>query len=104
MIVVFEKDSLKELFEKGSCADRRYRFQSHVVKKYCLRVETLQNAPNIEALYPLKSLNFENLSGKKKGISSIRIDLKYRLEFTVEHDQETLITICNIQDISNHYE
>ena len=104
MIVQFEKDYLKELFEKGRCADKKYRLPSRIVKKYCLRVETLQSAPGIEALYPLKSLNVEGLSGDKKGVYSIRIDLKYRLEFSVHKAEDTILTVCNLLKISNHYE
>ena len=63
-------------------------------------------APNVEALYMLSSLNYEVLKGNKKGVSSIRIDKKYRLEFIIStHSSgESLITICSILDISNHYE
>ena len=56
MIVQFEKEYLKELFEKGKTSDKHLRFQPQVIKKYILRVMTLQDAPNIEALYPLNSL------------------------------------------------
>ena len=69
-----------------------------------LRVVTLQNAPNIEALFPLHSLNYEMLVGDKAGISSIRIDNQYRLEFVVNMDcAEPTITICTLEDITNHY-
>ena len=67
------------------------------------RIITLAEAPNIETLYVLNSLNYEVLTGDKAGISSIRIDLKYRLEFKVEEMEEPIITICNILDITNHY-
>lgn len=104
MNVEFKKDYLQELFEKGKCTDKKIRFPSQVIKKYCQRVETLMSAPKPEALYPLKSLNFEALSGNKKGLFSIRIDLKYRLEFSIDQDSDTLLSICNLQDISNHYD
>lgn len=104
MIVKFEKVYLKELFETGKCSDKHHRYQPSVVKKYALRVVTLQNAPNIEALLPLNSLNYEVLSGNKEGLSSIRIDQKYRLEFMVDIEQgEPTITVCTLKEISNHY-
>lgn len=104
MIVKFGKDYLRDLFEKGKCSDKHHRFQPSVVKKYALRVVTLQNAPDIETLFPLNSLNYEELTGDKSGISSIRIDQKYRLEFTVDTEQgEPAVTICTILEISNHY-
>ena len=104
MIVLFEKDYLRELYEEGKSTDKKHRMPGPVVKKYCLRVETLRNAPFIEALFPLNSLNFEALSGDKAGMYSIRIDLRYRLEFTLQKEDDSTLTICNLQDITNHYE
>ena len=104
MIVKFGKEYLRELFEEGKCSDKHHRYQPQVVRKYVLRVVTLQNAPNIESLYPLHSLNSESLVGDKAGISSIRIDNQYRLEFVVDMDSaEPTITICTLEDITNHY-
>ena len=104
MIVQFEKEYLKELFEKGKTSDKHQRFQPQVIRKYILRVMTLKDAPNIEALYSLNSLHYEVLSGEKAGIYSIRIDSKYRLEFIVSVEEgEPKLTICRLIDISNHY-
>ncbi len=104
MNVEFEKKYLQELFETGQSFDKKHRLPQQIIKKYCLRVVTLQNAPNQEALYPLKSLNFEALTGDKIGTYSIRIDLKYRLEFTLRQEDDTSVTICNLLEISNHYD
>ena len=104
MIVKFGKGYLRELYETGKCSDKHHRYQPQVIKKYTLRVSTLQHAPSIEALYPLNSLNYEVLSGDKAGISSVRIDKQYRLEFTVDRaGDEFEITICTLEDITNHY-
>ena len=104
MVVKFGKEYLRELFEEGKCSDKHHRYQPQVVKKYVLRVATLQHAPTIEALYPLHSLNYEVLAGDKAGISSIRIDNQYRLEFVVNMDSaEPTVTICTLEDITNHY-
>lgn len=55
-------------------------------------------------LYRLNSLNYEVLKGDKKGISSVRINRQYRLEFTVRDVMnEQIITVCRLLDISNHY-
>lgn len=49
-------------------------------------------------------LNYEVLKGDKKGISSVRINQQYRLEFTVRDVMnEQIITVCRLLDISNHY-
>lgn len=52
----------------------------------------------------INSLNYEALKGDKQGISSIRVNDKYRVEFIVkETTDEPIITICNVIDLSNHY-
>ena len=103
MTIQSDKEYLSELYYTGKCSDKKHRFQPKVIRNYVKRVITLAEAPSIEALYVLNSLNYEVLSGDKEGISSIRIDLKYRLEFKVEQTAETIITVCNILDITNHY-
>lgn len=103
MTIQFDKKYLSELYYTGKCSDKKHRFQPNVIRNYVKRIITLADAPNVEALYVLNSLNYEVLSGDKAGISSIRIDLKYRLEFKVEKKEEPVITICNILDITNHY-
>lgn len=61
--------------------------------------------PSAEALYKFNSLNFEALTGDKNGHYSIRVNNKYRIEFTLDTSSEdALISICNIIELSNHYE
>lgn len=50
------------------------------------------------------SLHYEHLHGDKEGLSSVRINDKYRIEFTetVEDGQE-IATIVNIEELSKHY-
>lgn len=104
MVVRFDKKYLEELYYEGKSSDKKYRFQPQVVAKYIRRVMILEEAPSIEALYPFKSLNYEVLSGDKAGLSSVRIDRKYRLEFIVlEENKETVVTVCTLLEISNHY-
>lgn len=105
MYVKFDKEYLEELFTIGKCNDKKHRFQPEVIKRYANCVKILMRASCIESLYQIKSLNYEVLIGNKAGISSIRIDRKYRLEFTVskQYEQE-IITICTLLDISNHYQ
>lgn len=105
MYVKFDKEYLEELFTTGKCNDKKHRFQPEVIKRYATCVKILMRSSCIESLYQIKSLNYEVLIGNKAGISSIRIDRKYRLEFTVskQYEQE-IITICTLLDISNHYQ
>ena len=63
------------------------------------------NAYRIEDLYQYKSLNYEKLKGDKKGLSSLRINDQYRLEFReiTNASNQTLVEICSLIDITNHY-
>lgn len=64
----------------------------------------LKRANSIEQLYPINSLSYEALQGDKNGISSVRINRQYRLEFTVRNVMdEQIVTVCRLLEISNHY-
>ncbi|NHM02445.1 type II toxin-antitoxin system RelE/ParE family toxin [Flavobacterium difficile] len=105
MQINFTEDYLRELYEEGKCKNKKYRFQKDIIKKYKQTIDKLRVAKNIEDLYPIKSLNYEKLIGSKKGIESVRVDKKYRVEFIsfVEGLPPNTITICSIIDLSNHY-
>jgi proteic killer suppression protein len=83
MVIAFDKEYLQELFEQGKTSDKKHRFQPDIVKLYVKRIKILQNAKNTEELYLMNSLHYEILEGDKQGVSSIRVNLKYRIEFTV---------------------
>ncbi|MDR0230571.1 MAG: type II toxin-antitoxin system RelE/ParE family toxin [Dysgonamonadaceae bacterium] len=104
MIVSFEQPYLRDLYETGKSYDKKHRFQPPVIEKYKERIDTLKKAHRIEDLFPITSLNYKVLQGDKQGISSIRVNQKYRIEFTVERSEnDILLTVCNIQELSNHY-
>ncbi|MDR1227167.1 MAG: type II toxin-antitoxin system RelE/ParE family toxin [Prevotellaceae bacterium] len=104
MEVTFEKDYLRNLYRTGKTADKKYRFQPEIVRKYQHCIDTLLGAKDIEVLYNIHSLNYEALKGDKQGISSIRVNKQYRIEFTVkDNGVEPLITVCTILELSNHY-
>lgn len=105
MFIEFDKDYLRELFEQGRTNDKKHRYQPEVIKGYQKAVVSLKRAVNVEMLYRLVSLHYEVLQGDKKGVSSVRINRKYRLEFTVrEIFGEQIVAVCRLLDISNHYQ
>lgn len=105
MTVTFDKEYLKELYEKGKTKDKSHRFQAEIVKRYKRCIDYLKWASSKEALLPINSLRLEALSGNKNGLFSVRVNDKYRIEFTmVECEEESLLTICNIVELSNHYD
>ena len=104
MQIVFKQEYLSSLYYNQT-ADKKHRFQPEVVKKYIKVVNILKNAKGIEDLFPFHSLNYEKLSGDKAGIESVRVTDKYRLEFQTERiEGEILVTVCNILEMSNHYQ
>lgn len=104
MYIEFDKKYLRELYEKGRSNDKKHRFQPEVIRGYQKAVFALLSANCITDLFNNNALNYETLQGDKAGISSVRINRQYRLEFTVRDVvNEQIITICKLLDISNHY-
>lgn len=103
MIVTFEEDYLKTMYETGK-TDKKHRYQPEVVRGYQKGIKMMTRVADIATLSRINSLNYEELKGDKKGISSIRANLQYRIEFTVRNEGiESIVTICNILELSNHY-
>lgn len=104
MIVTFDKEYLESLYTKGKSDDKKHRFQPEVIKLYKKRIDLLKRTKRIEELFLFNSLNYEVIKGDKNGVSSIRVNDKYRIEFVVSNqDAETIVYICNILELSNHY-
>ena len=104
MIVTFNEDYLEKLYTKGETGIKKLRFQPQIVRGYQKGIKFLIQAKRKEDLFPFKSLHFEALHGDKEGRFSIRANDQYRIEFTLEEtDDEPIVTICNIMELSNHY-
>lgn len=104
MIVIFDKEYLREYYETGKSSDKKHRYQPEIIKCYKKSIDFLKAVPKKEDLFPIKSLNFEALHGDKEGLFSVRAGLKYRIEFSLQETaEEPILTICNIIELSNHY-
>ena len=104
MEIKFGKQYLQELYEVGRTTDKKYRFQPNIVKRYQARIKTLEEASRVEDLFPINSLHYKVLEGDRKGISSIRVNDQYRIEFkTIQVISETVVIICDILELSKHY-
>ena len=104
MIVTYEEEYLRQLYEDGKSKDKKHRYQPDIVRRYQKAIRFLIAASSIEALWPIKSLNCEVLTGDKAGRYSIRVNDQYRIEFTVtQPEEEPVLTICNVVELSNHY-
>lgn len=104
MVVTFDKEYLRVLYEEGRCSDKKHRYQPDIIRRYQKAVNFLKGASSIESLWLIRSLNYEVLEGDKAGISSVRVNDQYRMEFTVTlDDDEPVLTVCNVTELSNHY-
>lgn len=105
MIVTFEETYLKELYEIGKTSEKKHRFQPYIVKRYKDRGNLLKKVTSKEELFPIKSLHFEALQGDKKGLFSIKVNDQYRVEFSLDENfEQPVLTVCNIVELSNHYD
>lgn len=105
MIVEFGEEYLRDLYNKGRCSDKKHRYRTDIIKRYKRCIDYLKWASRKEELYKINSLNFEALRGDKSGLFSIRVNDKYRIEFTLRDTvEEPILTICKIVELSNHYD
>jgi proteic killer suppression protein len=105
MEIKFDKEYLQELYETGMTTDKKHRFQPSIAKKYQVRIRTLERTSKTDDLYTLRSLHYKKLKGDKAGLESIRVNDQYRIEFkTTQVVSETVVTVCNIAELSNHYQ
>lgn len=104
MRIVFKQEYLSSLYYTQT-SDKKHWFQPEVVKKYIKVVNILKNARVVEDLFPFVSLNYEKLSGDRAWTESVRVTDKYRLVFRTEKvEGEIIVTVCNILELSNHYQ
>ena len=104
MIVTFEYEYLQKLYEHGKSPDKKHRYQPDIIRRYQKAINFLKESASIESLWRIRSLNYEVLTGDKAGLSSVRVNDQYRIEFTVStNENKPVLTICNVIELSNHY-
>lgn len=105
MKIEFEQEYLRELYEEGKASSKKHRYQPQVIKQYRKTLDYLKSATKVEELLRIHSLNYEKLTGNKKGVESVRVNDQYRIEFKswFQGDEPHTITICSIIELSNHY-
>ena len=65
----------------------------------------MKNVTNVLELARFNGLHYEHLTGNKNGYSSVRVTNKYRIEFEERIvNGQTIATVCNITELSNHYQ
>lgn len=104
MIVTFEKEYLQNLYENGKATDMKHWYQPQIVKKYKKIVDMMKSAKHVLTLTQIGSLHYEKLHGDKEGLSSVRVNNQYRIEFEeTKQNGEDISTICNLTELSSHY-
>ena len=104
MEIRFEKEYLSELYYTAKTKDKKHRFQPNIIKRYIRTVDIMESVQSTEDLYRFNALNYEVLQGDKKGLESVRVGDKYRIIFKSEKIvSSTVLTICNLIDLTNHY-
>ncbi len=101
MEITFEQDYLRELYYDGVTRDKQHRYQPQIVKKYIRVVNILDSVEKAVDLYRYRALRYEKLVGDKVGLESVRVNDQYRVEFKTS--AKGGITICNITELSKHY-
>jgi proteic killer suppression protein len=104
MEVRFSKDYLKEMYQTGKSTDKKHRFQPGIIRKYIRVIDLMIDQTDTSTLIKFNSLNYEKLKGDKSGLSSVRVNDQYRIEFEeIITENQTIAEICNIIELSNHY-
>ena len=102
MEVHFNNVYLEKLYA-GLPVTGKPRYTEEVIEKFRKKVLILVNLENVTQLHKFRSLNFEGLKGDKKGLYSIRVDKKYRLEFSIGKNKVEIQGVVFIEELSNHY-
>lgn len=104
MLVTFEQDYLRELYEDGQAKDKKHRYQPQIVKKYTRVVDLMMELENVMELSHYGGLHYEHLHGDKEGLSSVKVNDQYRIEFReILEDKKTIAEVVDITELSNHY-
>lgn len=81
-------------------------FSKDIIKAFKKKVQILISVESVDDLKQFRSLNFEALKGDRNGEFSIRLNIQYRLIFTIEKERngDYVLEIILLNEISKHYE
>lgn len=105
MLVIFEKEYLRDLYLGNKPKDKRHRYQPEVVRKFIRTIDLMIAQDNVLDLTRYGGLHYEKLTGDKERLSSVRVNKQYRIEFReIMRGNELFAQVCSIVELSNHYE
>ena len=67
MIVTFEKEYLRELYEEGKASDKKHRFQPQIVKKYTRTIDLMKKLSNVMGLAQMVDCTMKSCTAIRKG-------------------------------------
>ena len=74
-------------------------YEIAIIKAFRKRMQMIRSATDERDFYALRSLNFENLKGKRKHQHSMRLNDQWRLIVELEGESPNeKILICGIED------
>jgi len=81
-------------------------FSKDIIKAFKKKVQILISVESVDDLKQFRSLNLEALKGDRNGEFSIRLNIQYRLIFTIEKERngDYVLEIILLNEISKHYE
>jgi proteic killer suppression protein len=103
MDIEFRKQELADLYEGKKVKTKTFKSNSKLLKSYIKTVKMIQAATSLTMLKQIRSLNLEDLNDHPNGLSSVRIDSKYRLIIELVKNDSDEVVIVGIEEISNHY-
>jgi proteic killer suppression protein len=81
-------------------------FQKEIIKQFKKKIQLMISIDSVDELRLFNSLHFEALKGNLDGDYSIRLNIQYRLIFSIEKEDsgDIVIEVILINEISKHYE
>lgn len=81
-------------------------FQKEIIKQFKKKIQLMVSIDSVDELRRFNSLHFEALNGSLSGDYSIRLNIQYRLIFSIEREDsgDIVIEVILINEISKHYE
>ena len=98
MQVSFKTTRLQQCYTSVKKAQREW--DEKVARRYIERVNILKKAKAAKDLYTIPPLNFHPLRGNKKGMHSITLIDRWRMEVSF---QDEALTIVRVEEVSQHY-
>ena len=98
MQIIFEKEYLRDLYLGNKPKDKKRRYQPEIVRKYIRTIDLMMAQENVLDLFRYGGLHYEKLTGDKAGLSSVRVNNQYRIEFReiIKDNYSTSVQHCGI--------